>query len=249
MIFVTGDTHGSFKKFDKKNFEEREDLTRDDYVLICGDFGGVWDDSKEERSALDWLDACPFTTLWVDGNHENYNLLKKIPVEEWHGGKIQRIRPNVLHLMRGQLYDIDGFTFFTMGGASSHDIQDGILNPSDPFFEEDYAQMSRDNLMFRVRGRSWWPEELPSIQEYEEARKTLEKANWKVDYVVSHCAPSRIVTYLGGWLETDKLTDFFEEISQKLEFRYWFFGHYHEDGFVGLDEKYVLLYHEIMRIR
>ena len=45
---------------------------------------------------------------------------------------MQVIRPSVLHLMRGQLYDICGKRIFTMGGASSHDIRDGILEPDDP---------------------------------------------------------------------------------------------------------------------
>ena len=206
----------------------------------------VTEDATTTIEDGDWYDDRPFRTLWVDGNHENFDMLKVFPVEEWHGGKIHRIRPNVLHLMRGQLFDIDGFTFFTMGGAASHDIQDGILDPSDPFFEEDYARMSRDNLMFRVRGCSWWQEELPSYEEYKEALATLKKANWKVDYVISHCAPSGIVKQMGDWLETDKLTDFFDTISKKLEFQYWLFGHYHDDGQIG--QNYVVLYHEILRI-
>lgn len=249
MIFVTGDTHGDFRKLNETAFPEQKNLTREDYVIICGDFGGVWDNSQEEHRVLDWLNSRPFTILWVDGNHENYDLLDKMPVEEWHGGKIHRIRPNVLHLMRGQLYNIQGFTFFTLGGASSHDIQDGILDPADPFFDEDFARMSRENRMFRVLGQSWWTQEMPNQQEYDTALETLEKANWKVDYIVSHCAPSRIVKYLGSWHETDKLTDFFQTISEKLAFRYWFFGHYHEDGFISGDERYVLMYREVMRIR
>jgi len=249
MIFVTGDCHGNFRKFNAVNFKEQKEMTRNDYVIICGDFGAVWDGSEDENARLDWLNERPFTTLWVDGNHENFDMLKKFPVEEWHGGKVHRIRPNILHLMRGQLFDIDGFKFFTMGGAASHDIQDGILNPEDPFFEKKYQRFCRDNLMFRVKGISWWSEELPSDEEYEEALATLEKANWKVDYVISHCPPSSIAKMLGAGLEVNKLTEFFEDISQKLDFRYWFFGHYHEDGYIMGMDKYVILYREIMRIR
>lgn len=246
MIFVTGDCHSNFTKFTKRNFEEQRDMTHDDYVLICGDFGGIWDGSDAENSNLDQLNNRPFTTLFVDGNHENFDLLATFPVEEWHGGKVHRIRPNILHLMRGQLFDIDGITFFTMGGAASHDIQDGILDPDDPLFKAKYARYRRENRMFRVKGRSWWPEELPSDAEYEEALATLEKANWKADYVISHCAPSGTVSQLGDWLETDRLTDFFDEISKKLEFQYWLFGHYHENGQIG--QNHVVLYDEILRI-
>jgi hypothetical protein len=28
------------------------------------------------------------------------------PIEEWNGGKIQRIRPSVIHLMRGQVFEL-----------------------------------------------------------------------------------------------------------------------------------------------
>ena len=122
-LFATGDTHGDFGRFDANIFPEQADMTRDDYVLICGDFGGVWSDSPKEHEKLDWLEDRPFTTLFVDGNHENYDLLEAMPVEEWHGGKVHRVRPHILHLMRGQVFEIGGSKFFTMGGASSHGIQ------------------------------------------------------------------------------------------------------------------------------
>ena len=74
----------------------------------------------------------------VDGNHENFDRFNEFPVHHWHGGKIHYIRPHVIHLMRGQVFEIGGITFFTMGGASSHDIQDGILDPASPDFEREY---------------------------------------------------------------------------------------------------------------
>ena len=40
-IFITGDTHGDFARFKKGNFPEQAELTKEDYVIICGDFGGV----------------------------------------------------------------------------------------------------------------------------------------------------------------------------------------------------------------
>ena len=98
----------------------------------------------------------------------------------------------MIHLMRGQVFEIGGITFFTMGGASSHDIQDGILDPASPDFEREYWFKRRTRQMFRVKGVSWWPEELPSDAEYEEAVKNLDEAGWKVDCVLTHCAPTSI---------------------------------------------------------
>lgn len=139
MIYITGDCHRNFERFNSSIFLEQEEMTKDDYVIICGDFGGVWSkdtESKEETMILDWLDCKPFTTLFVDGNHENFDRLFDYPQEEWHGEKIHRIRSSVIHLMRGQIFVLDGKKIFTFGGASSHDIAGGILEPDDPNFRK-----------------------------------------------------------------------------------------------------------------
>lgn len=115
MIHITGDTHGKFHKFWTNEFPEGQALNRDDYVIICGDFGAVWDGEAYQELLLDSLAEIPFTILFVSGNHENYELLAQYPITEWNGGKVQMIRPNVIHLMRGQVYSIDGSSFFTMG--------------------------------------------------------------------------------------------------------------------------------------
>lgn len=242
MSFIfSGDTHGDFRKFSSQYFPDQKNLTRSDYVIICGDFGGVWLKDKTENYWLDWLEDKPFTTLFVDGNHENYDLLKEYPIEEWNGGKIQRIRPHVIHLMRGQVYEIDGKRLFTMGGAKCHDISDGILEKDDPNFKQKLRQLQLNKAMFRVNHVSWWKEEMPSEEEYNEARLNLEKAGWKVDYIVTHCAPDSIVKVIGNdFYETDELTNFLEEVKGKCDFSHWFFGHYHDDMLI--DEKFHLLY-------
>ena len=52
MIYITGDTHGEFKyRFNTENFPEQREMTKDDYVIICGDFGGVWDVGWEQELA------------------------------------------------------------------------------------------------------------------------------------------------------------------------------------------------------
>ncbi len=109
MIYATGDTHGNFQRFAPEHFPEQAGMTKEDYMIICGDFGGVWDGGKKEERNLDWLEDLPFTTLFISGNHENFDLLRKYPTEEWNGGKIQRIRPHVIHLMRGQVFDLQGY--------------------------------------------------------------------------------------------------------------------------------------------
>ena len=92
MIFITGDVHGEYdlRKFGKEEFTIQSELTKKDYMIICGDFGFLWDESKTEKYWLRWLERKPWTTLWIDGNHENYNLLKRYKIEDWNGGQIQR---------------------------------------------------------------------------------------------------------------------------------------------------------------
>lgn len=247
-VFITGDVHGDFSRFKKEVFYEQVELTKDDYIIVAGDFGGVWDDSPNERHWLDWLDAKPFTTLFVSGNHENFDLLAALPKEEWHGGIIQRVRPSVIHLTRGQVYEIEGKKFFTMGGASSHDISGGILELDDPAFRRKLRQLNASGALYRVNHRSWWAAELPSEEEYQTARANLDKHDWTVDYIVTHCCPTLVQDELGGGaFQADHLTDFLDEVARKCQFKYWFFGHYHDDGVIR--KKYVLLYEQIIKLK
>ena len=241
MIYLTGDTHAEFNRFFRKTFDAAET----DYVIICGDFGGVWDESSYQKYWLDWLGAKPWTTLFVDGNHENYDLLDSFPVSQWHGGKVHFIRPNVIHLMRGQVFVIDGLRFFVMGGASSHDVSSGILEPDDPDFYEKRRRLDRARALYRVNHLSWWKEELPSEEEYAEGLKNLAAVGNRVDVILSHCAPSSIQDILsGGFYQKDALTDYLDQIREQCSFRHWFFGHYHDNRDVG--QQFTLLYEKIV---
>ena len=221
MIYFTGDTHGDtdIHKLNAKNFPIQAELTKDDFMVICGDFGLVWNNDSSDRFWRKWLEDKPFTTLFIDGNHENFDLLQKYPIEEWRGGKVQRIMPSVLHLMRGQVFEIDGKRIFTMGGATSHDQQ------------------------FRREGFSWWPQELPSEDECNEAIKNLLAVDFKVDIAVTHCAPTSLQTIISPSYTPDSLTAFLDMINNRLEFKRWYIGHYHEDRSLG---KYRLIYNDIL---
>lgn len=203
-IYVTGDTHGDIDlgKLKREGFAAQEG----DYVIICGDFGAVWDGSKEDKNLQEWYNSQPWTTLFCDGNHENFELLSKYPVEEWNGGKVHRIGPKILHLMRGQVFTIEDKKFFVMGGAQSHDIR------------------------FRTPGKTWWAEEYPSYREAKEGYKNLIKNDKKVDYIITHCAPTYVVHWINPWYKGDGLTEFFEGISLETEFNHWYCGHYHMDA-------------------
>ena len=161
---------------------------------------------------------------------------------------IQRIRPSVILLERGQIFSLGGKRFFTMGGASSHDIQDGILEPDDPLFKKKCRELDARGAMYRVNHLSWWKEELPSEDEYQTARANLDRAGWEVDYIITHCCSTSVQDELsGGFYQADTLTDFLDEVARRCKFKYHFFGHYHMDRII--QKKYVLLYEQIIRLK
>lgn len=112
MIFVTGDCHSEFQKFSTPAFPEQREMTKDDIVIICGDFGAVWNAdgiSNSEAYWLNWLGEKPFTTVFVDGNHENFDRLNsEFEVVDFHGGKAHKLNDSVYHLMRGEIFDFEG---------------------------------------------------------------------------------------------------------------------------------------------
>ncbi len=250
MIYITGDCHQDFGRFNTRIFPEQKEMTKDDYVIVCGDFGGVWNrggENKEEKHLMDWLEGKPFTTLFVDGNHENFDRLYAYPVEEWHGGKVHKIRPTVIHMMRGQVFAIDGKSVFTFGGASSHDIDGGILEPEDPDFKRKKRKLNQGWLPYCINHVSWWRQELPSQEEMEEGRRNLAAHGNAVDFIVTHCCASSTQILLGGaGYRPDVATAYLEEIRQNTRFKKWFFGHYHDNRNVNAQE--LLLYEQIIRI-
>jgi len=152
-----------------------------------------------------------------------FPLLNQFPVEEWNGGKVHFINDSVIHLMRGQVFTIDDLKFFTMGGATSID------------------------KYRRKKGISWWKEEIPSNKEFEEAFNNLDKHNWIVDYVISHTCSMRIMQERGYIKENNALNKFFDMLEGDLEYKHWYFGHFHNS--IGIDEKHTMVYNEIIELK
>lgn len=280
MIYITGDIHRNPVRFSSRFFPEGKDMTKDDYVIVCGDFGLIWDyeeESSEEKYWLNWLDSKPWTTLFVPGNHENYDRLYGIddpmllkcwlynnlteeqkdrlfvgyPEKTWHGGVVRELRPSVLMLDRGYVFELCGKKFFSFGGASSHDISDGILFPEYLASSTEMNRMRREwddeNKMFRVNHISWWRREMPTEEEMHRGIKTLEDNDWKVDFVVTHCTSSGVQSLLShGCYKSDVLTSYLEVIRQKLDYTKWFFGHYHDNK--NVTKKDLCIYEQIIRI-
>ncbi len=222
MIYVTGDTH-ALVDYDKipAFLAWNGELTRNDYIIVAGDFAGVM-----LRGELDGLLSLygdlPITVLFVDGNHENYDLLDAFPRVSMFGGEVGRLSSNVYHLLRGGLYEIEGKRIFTFGGATSVDKH------------------------LRQEGYSWWARELPTRDEVERARRTLSSCG-HIDCVITHSCPTLALGAMSQYLYASKLESFYDnealtELMSVADFDKWYFGHYHLD--MKLDSRFTAVYRD-----
>ncbi len=226
-FIISGDTHGTLdiEKVERFFGEHEDEYTEDDYLIICGDVGvcGFSPDVEGETRRI--LRELPVTVLFIDGNHEHHQRLNDLPVDEWMGGKVHFIESDIIHLMRGQVYEIDGVRFFTFGGAYSVD------------------------RYVRTEGIDWFPEEIPSREEYEEGLDNLEACGYIVDYIVTHTAPREVAAALGYGeesLDEVALRRYLQQIADEVDYKKWFFGHFHEDEVI--EDAFVALYDEMIVI-
>ena len=207
MIYITGDTHGEQARFSPAAMPGEASMRPGDTLIVCGDFGYIFEGSERESAFLDTLAEKPYTICFCDGNHENFPAIYAYPREVWHGGSVHRIRRNIFHLTRGQVFEIERKRIFTMGGAYSID------------------------RYMRKEGLSFWRAELPTNDEYREAVQNLREAGNSVNYIVTHTAPREIIRRMGKYPDAHdaELTGFLEWIMYEVKFEKWFFGHWHTD--------------------
>lgn len=226
-IFITGDIHLNvdIKKLSYKNWPQSRELDKSDTLIICGDAGLTWANDNEVKYWCDWLEDKPYTTICALGNHENYDILRAIPTEEWNGAIARKVRPHVMYIENGEVLTLNNKTFFFQGGAHSVD------------------------KAYRKEGKSWWPQEIPSYQEFENAATNLKKYNDKIDYIISHTGPNSLVHHLFPYEDaTDPVTNFLEKyVNDCVEFKRWFLGHFHIDRSY-INQKYNILYNDIIEL-
>lgn len=224
-FIISGDTHGiiDIGKIVKFFDEHEDEYTSEDYLVVCGDIGVCGFSISEEAETRSVFRSLPVTTLFVDGNHENFKQLNAYDVDIWNGGKVHFIENEIIHLMRGQVFEIGGTRFFTFGGAYSIDN------------------------MYRTEGFSWFPEEIPNQNEYEEGWHNLEKADFEVDYILTHSGPREVVAAMGyGEMSDDEveLRQYLQRIADNTDFTAWYFGHFHED--TEVEDMFYCLYDDIV---
>lgn len=203
LIVVTGDIHGDLRRFDDPLIKK---LRQGDSLIICGDFGFLWDNSEQEQKVLAKLAKKKYNILFVDGVHENFELLNRYEVTQWNSGRVHPIMGNIYHLMRGEIYEIEGKRVLAFGGGESPDKE------------------------MRVEAGTWWEQEMPSIQEMRGAVENLNRVNREVDYVVTHEPPTSVRNMLvGEGVYINALDAFLDELSKEVTYQKWFFGCMHVD--------------------
>lgn len=223
MIYVTGDVHGDLGRFTSGPARK---LSKGDTLIVCGDFGFIWDGSKEEQKLLKKLGEKKFNICFIDGTHENFKILNSMEVSEWNGGKVHYLGGNLYHLMRGQVFTIEGKTFFTMGGGESPDLD------------------------LRISNNTWYKEESPSQQELLEGAENIEKYGNKVDYIITHEPSARIKDFLQlKTLNKNRLSilnTYLEELGNSCEYKKWYFGSMHLDKYVSPSQ--VAVFNKILEV-
>ena len=202
MVYITGDMHADFSRF---SAPEMRPLKKGDTLIVCGDFGFLWSGGRAEQKVLKKLTQLPYTILFLDGTHENFDLLRDYPVTEWNGGRVQEVRANIRHLLRGEIYEIENESYFVFGGGETAD-------PS-----------------LRTGTDTWWEEEMPSAREILNGADNLEKAHFQVDYVLTHEPSGRSSGYLSADTPLNGVNVFLDRVEDNVTFQCWFFGCLHLD--------------------
>ena len=175
LVYITGDIHGEYKRFENKKLRK---LNESDCLIVCGDFGFIWNDCKKEKQ-----------------------ILKKICEKKFK----TQIGGNLYQLLRGEIYTIEGKTYFTFGGGESADKE------------------------LRKENGTWWVQEQPTMLEMQYAVEQLDKIKRTVDYVVTHQPTMTDMALLERKCAVNPLSTFFDELSQNITYKKWYFGSLHKN--------------------
>lgn len=217
MICVMGDTHGDYSRFSHKALKR---LKKGDHLIICGDFGFVWDGSEKEWSVLKKIGAKKYTTLFLTGGHDNTSLLEQYPECELFGGRGRHICGNLYMLSSGEIFNVDGASVFAFGGGQSADSADEAESAAD--------------------------EELFDEACLEAARNRLAEHGGRVDYIFTHEPPGSIAEFLTmndpRRINMGQLNIFFDRLKESAEFKMWFFGKLHKNK--SVPSRYMAVFDE-----
>ena len=222
--FLKGDIHGNL--FEIIDFINRFNLGKNDNIIILGDCGIAW---RKDKKDLDqniklWNECGNGVKLYfIDGNHENFNILNSLPIENNMG----KIADNIYHLRRGQVYEFENKKILVCGGADSID------------------------KYRRIENFTWWKEEAISQETIDDI--PVGHYDYVLTHCCPRSIFEKNRIYLSTlqFLDENKINhsseDMLEQLKNKITFDHWFFAHYHINR--NLDEKFTCLFEDFMEVR
>lgn len=225
MVYITGDTHGDISAFRNPKLKK---LGEKDILIVCGDFGFLWNpnDPKEQKN-LELLKKKKYTICFLDGAHENFDMLNSYTPYRWKGGNAHKIADNIFHLMRGEVFTLENKTFFVMGGGES------------------------DDRAMREEGISWWKEEMPNEEEIKNAGDNLKAAENHINYILTYEAPAIAKDFLKLHINRDvsmsPLNTYLQELTREIDYYHWYFGSLHTD--MQITKKMTAVFNNIHEIK
>lgn len=198
MIWLISDIHGG--QYIQGLDEYASKCTGNDLLIILGDLELNFRETAENKRFTDYFTSLDCNIAFIDGNHENFDWLDSLPIEDWNGGKIHRVSKNIVHMMRGYIFNVEGYTLLTMGGCKS-------------------SQKWRD----------WglcWEQELPTEEEIKRAYANLEGDSNRVDYILTH-KYHYDSSYADASAFT--LEGFTRYAETNVIYKHWYSGHWHRN--------------------
>lgn len=223
MIYLIGDIHGDITQIMSENLKKSGiNIKYNDTIIVLGDFGIMFKDTEQQRESLKYISGLSYNVVFIDGNHENFDYLNKQDVCTKWGNKVHKLSDRCFHLIRGNIYRIEGHNFLCFGGATSVDKE------------------------YRVLGSTYWNEELPDRFDINRLEKSLDSGK-TIDYVLTHTCSNKILSDMktikpfGDRCKVRDILDGVEDFLSDSSFK-WFFGHFHT--YEVVDKKHICLYNE-----
>ena len=210
-IFSRGDTHGRFDFL--PYFCMSYETTKKDLLIILGDCGINYFGGSRDTELKESICTNEITLFCLRGNHEMRPSDVRGMVEiDYCGARayIEYEYPNIIYAKDGEIYNINGGRFLTLGGAYSVD------------------------KWYRIEtGRGWFANEQLSK---DERAQILEKiTGQEVDFILTHTCPLQFQPtelFIQGIDESSidkEMEIWLTEVEEKVWYGNFLFGHYHAD--------------------
>ena len=233
MLYFHGDIHGNIiDNFSYRHNPEMRTLTENDYLIVLGDCGVPWNYATEKRDSyeLRWLNERPYKTIFITGNHDNYDLIEQMPQIDFYNGVARQAVfkgetfENIVYIDKPTVLDIQEQHILVIPGADSHDIQDGIIDGTDPNWKKLFKTAWKNWKRVRVSHITWWPQEKLQIDEIEKILKT----DNNFDFILSHECPSSQLIYFRRRFSPTDGEIYLEQVKEKVDYKIWLHGHMHQ---------------------